>query len=57
MRNTKQNTADKSDNKPLSLTKRIGSTIYKVNVHFSKTSKETAGDKIIRLIQSEAVTE
>jgi len=36
------------------LTKRIGTTNYKVNVHFSETSKETIGDKIIRLIQSEA---
>ena len=53
MRNTKQNTADKSDNKPLSLTKRIGSTIYKVNVHFSKTSKETMEDKILRLMERE----
>ena len=43
----KQNTA-------MRLTKRIGTTTYKVNVHFSETSKETIGDKIIRLIQSEA---
>jgi hypothetical protein len=40
-------------NKPLCLTKRIGSTTYKVSVHFSKTSKETIDDKIIRLIERE----
>ncbi|MCL1876409.1 MAG: transposon-encoded TnpW family protein [Synergistaceae bacterium] len=38
------------------LTKRIGNTTYKVSVHFSRTSKETARDKIIRLIEREAVT-
>jgi hypothetical protein len=35
-------------------TKRIGSTNYRVNVHFSKTSSETMNDKIIRLIRNEA---
>jgi len=34
-------------------TKRIGSTIYRVNVHFSKSSKETAKDKILRLVNTE----
>jgi hypothetical protein len=33
---------------------RVGSTVYRVNVHFSRTSKETAKDKIIRLVRSEA---
>ena len=42
------------ENTAMRLTKRIGTTTYKVNVHFSETSKETIGDKIIRLIQSEA---
>ncbi|MDR3050928.1 MAG: transposon-encoded TnpW family protein [Oscillospiraceae bacterium] len=32
--------------------KRIGKTIYKVNVHFSTTSKETMSDKIIRLLRN-----
>jgi len=35
------------------LRKRIGSTIYVVSVHFSKTSKETMEDKIFRLIERE----
>ena len=43
------------DNKPMRLTKKIGSTTYKVSVHFSRTSKETVDDKIIRMIQNEAV--
>jgi len=34
-------------------TKRIGSTNYRVSVHFSKTGKETMNDKIIRLIKNE----
>ena len=33
--------------------KRIGKTTYKVNVHFSKTSKETMSDKIIRMLRNE----
>jgi hypothetical protein len=32
-------------------TKRIGSTTYRVGVHFSKTSTETAKDKIARLVR------
>ena len=33
--------------------KRIGKTTYKVNVHFSTTSKETMSDKIIRMLRNE----
>jgi hypothetical protein len=35
-------------------TKRIGSTTYRVGVHFSGTSKETAKDKLVRLVRNEA---
>ena len=35
-------------------TKRIGTTTYRVSVHFSKTSRETVNDKILRLIKNEA---
>ena len=49
----------KADNgkKPLRLTRRIGQTTYKVNVHFSETSKETMSDKIIRLIERGAANQ
>ena len=43
-----------SPDKPTVMQKRIGSTTYQVSVHFSKTSTETIGDKISRLIQNEA---
>ena len=36
---------------PLKLTKRIGSTTFTVSVHFSKTSKETVEDKLLRLME------
>ena len=36
------------------ITRRIGNTTYKVNVHFSRTSRETMNDKILRLIRNEA---
>jgi len=35
-------------------TKRIGHTTYRVGVHFSDTSTETAKDKILRLVRTEA---
>jgi len=38
---------------PVTLRKRIGATTYIVTVHFSKTSKETLEDKILRLIERE----
>jgi hypothetical protein len=34
--------------------RRIGSTVYRVDVHFSRTSTETANDKIVRLVKNEA---
>ena len=40
--------ADKPD-----FVKRIGKTTYKVNIHFSTTSKETMSDKIIRMLKNE----
>lgn len=39
---------------PGAFVKRIGSTTYRVSVHFSKTSRETMKDKILRLIRNEA---
>ena len=41
---------------PAVLYRRIGSTTYKVQVHFSDTGTETMGDKIVRLIQNETLT-
>lgn len=38
------------------MTRRIGSTIYKVKVVFNDTGIETMGDKILRIIRNEAVT-
>ncbi|MCL1795230.1 MAG: transposon-encoded TnpW family protein [Oscillospiraceae bacterium] len=35
-------------------TKRIGSTVYKVEVYFKPDTKETMEDKLLRLIESEA---
>ena len=38
---------------PVYMLKRIGTTTYKVAVHFSSDTKETASDKIARLIRNE----
>ncbi len=47
--------SEKRENaKPLVLRERIGSTTYVVSIFLSKTSKETMGDKITRMIASEA---
>ena len=35
------------------ITKMIGGSVYKVQIHFSKTSKESFSDKLIRLIKNE----
>jgi hypothetical protein len=42
-----------AETKPPDLIKRIGKATYKVNVHFSTTSKETMSDKIMRLLRNE----
>lgn len=38
---------------PVKLLRRIGSTTYEVTVYFSKTSRESMEDKILRLIRNE----
>jgi len=38
---------------PVKLRKRIGSTTFIVNVHFSNDSKESVEDKVLRLIKRE----
>lgn len=36
--------------------RRIGSTTYKVNVHFSETGAESMEEKTLRMIENESVT-
>ena len=48
-----QPTPQSKPSSPPGFTERIGATTYKVNVHFSKTSKEDVQDKIFRLLESE----
>lgn len=38
---------------PVNLRKKVGSTVYTVSIHFSKTGQETLEDKILRLINRE----
>ena len=45
---------DNANAEPIKTQKRIGSTLYLVNIHFSETSTETMNDKILRLVKSEA---
>jgi len=52
--NTKTNQAVKAPQEPCRFTKRLGSMLYVVNVHYSETSKETMNDKILRLVKNEA---
>lgn len=42
---------------PVMMRRRIGSTTYRVIVHFSHTSRETMQDKILRLAKSEVMEE
>lgn len=39
----------------LSLNRRIGSTYYTVNVHFSHKAKQTMEDKLLHIIRNETV--
>jgi len=41
--------------KPLIMQKRIGSTTFLVEIRFSQTSKETLEEKILRMVESEAL--
>jgi len=42
-----------AESEPVMLHRRIGSTMFIVNVRFSNTSTETLEDKLLRLIESE----
>ena len=39
----------------VTLTRRVGNTNYKVREHFSETGEETMEDKILRMIQRDAL--
>lgn len=39
----------------VTLTRRVGNTNYKVRVHFKETGEETMEDKILRMIQRDAL--
>ena len=44
----------KSPQEPCRCRKRIGSTVYEVNVYFNQDAKETMNDKIMRLVRNDA---
>jgi hypothetical protein len=46
-------TVRNAEREPLMLKKRIGSTEYLIAVRYSQNAKETLGDKILKLIESE----
>lgn len=47
------NSTEKTEDDTPKLVKKIGSTTYAVSMFFSKTSKETIDDKIMRLIKND----
>ena len=53
---SQQHHTDRNNAERRTITRRIGHTTYKVNVHFSRTSRETMNDKIMRLIRNEAAS-
>jgi hypothetical protein len=52
-----QSAERKFEREPLRLQKRIGSTMYKINVYVSPTATESAEQKLFRLIEREAQNE
>ena len=53
--NNVKNPTVKVPQEPYRFVKRLGSTTFHVSVRFSETSKETADDKIARLIRGDIV--
>ena len=54
MQKTKKDAANTQDCvAPPVLLKRIGSTTYKVSIHFSQTSKDTMADIVRRILERE----
>jgi hypothetical protein len=45
-----------SEREPVMLRKRIGSTLYLVNIRYSPSATETIQDKLLRLMESEVRT-
>ena len=54
---TNQDTEVMGEYGPLTMRKRIRSTTYDVYVYFSKTSRETLRDKIVRMARNEVLTQ
>ena len=56
------NTDKNTDKRPATndgipkMTTKVGKTTYDVYIHFSKTSKETLTDKVLRLIRNDAIS-
>jgi hypothetical protein len=46
-----------AEREPLTMQKRVGSTVYSVTVRFCENAKETLEDKILRLIEMEVQDE
>lgn len=47
---------DHADAEPVTMRKRIGSTVYEVRVRFNPDAKETMDDKILRLVRNDLNT-
>ena len=50
--NSKVSMPEQEDERP-ALVKKIGKTTYRVQIHFSTTSRETMSDKIKRMLRNE----
>ena len=55
--NDVKNLTVKAPQKPCRFTKRLGSTTYHVVVHFNPDTKDTAGEKIARLVRNETAVD
>ncbi len=53
MQYTKETQTEQKPQAAGTFMKRLGSTNYRVSVHFSQTSRETMSDKIMRLIRND----
>ena len=53
---TTNSTRSENDSGLPTMVQKLGNTTYDVYVHFSKTSKETMADKVMRLIRNDIIS-
>lgn len=46
-----QNKTTTANTQSPTITKKIGQSVYRIQIHFSKTNKDTLNDKLLRIVK------